>query len=282
MVAAVMAAVMSVKADDAKPVEFAYEAGAELVSAYLWRGQYNGGLSIQPTALVGFDANNVDIQFRAGVWSSFGLSDWKFQKGLSIDAEGNNPNTHFIPEIDFTASLRLWGATLGVTHYYYFGGEPFFSGLEDGGSQTEVQLGYDLGNVLEDMNFYINWYTMVAGGDAWYDENDKAHRAFSSYIEIGYDLELPLDMKLGLQLGMTPWKSMYTDYEGGFAVNNISARFGKTWSLGDDTCELELFALGSINTYDIRKNNLYIDAAGSNKLGAAQKLNGCIGLGVWF
>ena len=41
---AVMATMMSAKAE----VEFAYEAGAELVSAYIWRGQYNGGLSLQP------------------------------------------------------------------------------------------------------------------------------------------------------------------------------------------------------------------------------------------
>ncbi len=34
-------------------VEFAYDAGAEVVSAYIWRGQYNGGLSLQPDLEVG-------------------------------------------------------------------------------------------------------------------------------------------------------------------------------------------------------------------------------------
>lgn len=275
---AVMATVMSAKAD----VDFAYEAGAEIVSAYIWRGEFDGGLSFQPTASVGFDVNEQDIQFRVGAWASMGASDWQFQHKLALMLDGSNPNTYFVPEVDLMASIRLWGATLGVTHYYFFGGAPFFSKLEEGGSQTEVMIGYDLGNVLEDMNFYINWYTMVAGSDAWYDANDVAHRAWSSYIEIGYDLDLPLDMKLGFQLGMTPWKSMYTDYEGGFAVNNIAARFGKTWHLGDDVCDLELFALGSINTYGINANNLHVSAAGDNKLGHAQKLNGCIGVGFWF
>lgn len=286
MIAAMMAVVMSARAEESKAkVDFAYEAGAEVVSAYLWRGLYNGGFSFQPTASIGFDAKDQDIQFRVGAWASFGASDWQFRHNLPY-TEDFNPNTYFIPEIDLMASIRLWGATLGVTHYYYFGGQPFFSKLEEGGSQTEVQIGYDLGNVLEDMNFYINWYTMVAGGDCYYTQdaegNDVAHRAWSSYIEIGYTLDLPLDMSLGFQVGMTPWKSLYTDYEGKFAVNNISARFGKTWTVGDDVCDIELFALGCINTYDIRKDNLFVDAAGNNKLGAAQKLNGCIGLGFWF
>ena len=48
LLVALMATFVSVNA-----VDFAYEAGAEVVSAYIWRGQYNGGLSFQPTASVG-------------------------------------------------------------------------------------------------------------------------------------------------------------------------------------------------------------------------------------
>lgn len=275
---AVMAVAMSAKADDG----FAYEAGAEVVSAYVWRGQYNGGLSFQPTASIGFNALDEKIQFRIGAWGSIGASDWKFQKGLpNPDSEGNNPNTYFVPEVDLTASLQLWGLTLGATHYYYFGGTPFFSKLEDdGGSQTEIMAGYHFGQMLN-FGLYFNWYTMIAGNDCWYDASDVAHRAWSSYIEIGYDLELPFDMTLGVQIGMTPWRSMYTDYEGNFAVNNLQVRFGKTWELGD-VCELELYGLGSLNTYGLNRYNCYVNAAGDYKLGTAQKLNGCIGVGVWF
>ena len=45
--AALMAVVFSAKAEDENKIEFAYEAGFEGVSSYLWRGQYNGGLSFQ-------------------------------------------------------------------------------------------------------------------------------------------------------------------------------------------------------------------------------------------
>ena len=68
-------------------VEFAYEAGAELVSAYLWRGQYNGGLSFQPDVEIGYDGEHTSL--RVGAWASLGATDWKFQTGLDKDEEGN-------------------------------------------------------------------------------------------------------------------------------------------------------------------------------------------------
>ena len=209
MVAAMMAVVMSAKAED---IEFAYDAGFEAVSCYIWRGQYNGGLSFQPDVEVGFDALDEALSFRFGAWGTVGASDWKFRKGFAnyIDAEGTeiNPNTYFVPEIDILGSFSFYGATVGFTHYYYFGGTPFFSGLEDdGGSQTEIQVGYNFDHFFG-QGAYINWYTMVAGADANYDENDEAHRAWSSYIELGYDYTFDnIGLTLGAQLGMSPWES---------------------------------------------------------------------------
>lgn len=276
LVVAVMATVSMAKAE----VEFAYEAGWEIVSSYIWRGQYDGGLSFQPEGLVGFNALDEHIQFRAGAWASLGASDWKFQKGLPLNPDESNPNTYFVPEVDLMATLSVYGLTLGATHYYYFGGTPFFAGLEDdGGSQTEVQIGYDLSD-LTPVNLSFNWYTMVGGNDAWYDDADVAHRAYSTYIEVAYTQELPFDLSIGAQVGMTPWCSTYTDYEGGFAVTNIALRLGKTWNV-DDICEIELYGLGSINPHGINKTNAFISAAGDDKL-YQQKLNGCIGLGFWF
>ena len=39
--------------------------------------------------------------------------------------------------------------------------------------------------------------------------------------------------------------------------------------------------MGSINTDKINKTNIFVWEAGDDKL-YLQKLNGCIGLGVWF
>ena len=76
-----------------KAVEFAYEAGAEVVSAYLWRGLYNGGLSLQPDLEIGYDGEHSSL--RVGVWGSVGASDWKFVKNLPTLLDGSNPNTGF-------------------------------------------------------------------------------------------------------------------------------------------------------------------------------------------
>ncbi len=265
-----------------KSIEFAYEAGAELTSAYLWRGQYNGGLSFQPEALVGFDTEHTS--FRIGAWASLGASDWKFRKATSDDQAG----TEFYPEVDIEASFTFYGLTLGATHYYYGDGN-FFNWKHDldeinaDGSQTEVQIGYNFADLL-DFPLYINWYTMVAGADIDEKETETEgevdlKRAYSSYIELGYDFSLPYEITLGLQVGMTPWKSFYTDYEGGFAVNNVSARIEKPWSIGD-ICEISLFAQGSINTYKMTKDNVFISGVADEKL--YQRLNGCIGVGIWF
>lgn len=265
-------------------VEFAYEVGADVVSSYLWRGQYNGGLSFQPEALVGFDSEHVS--FRIGAWATVGASDWGFRKTLPKIGD-SDPNTYFVPEVDVMGSLTVYGITIGFTHYYYCDGTNFFNFGKindiEGSSQTEIQLGYNFDDLLE-VPVYINWYTMVSGDDGYpidpKDADSEYKRAYSSYIEVGYDQELPLGFCLGVQVGITPWKSLYTNYEGKFAVNNISLRLDKVWELGD-VCELSLFAQGMINTYDINKENVFIKGSGDDKL-YLQRLNGCIGLGVWF
>ena len=280
MVAAMMAAVSSAKA---QLFEFTYDAGFEAVSSYIWRGMYNGGLSFQPDLEIGFNALNEGIQFRFGTWATVGASDWKFRFGQPTytDPDGNeiNPNTRFMPEIDVFGNLILFGAKIGFTHYYYFGGTPYFSGLEESnGSQTEIQVGYNFDHFFG-QGAYINWYTMVAGADANYDENDEAHRAWSSYIELGYDYTFDnIGLTLGAQLGMSPWESpVYGNSK--FAVTNISLKINKEWEF--DHVTLDLFGQASLNPDGIDKDNVFVNAAGDEKL-CVQRLNGTVGLGVWF
>ena len=280
LAAAMLAAVFSAKAE----VEFAYEAGADLVSTYLWRGMNNGGLSLQPEGLVGFNANDESIQFRAGVWANLGASDWKF-KTDGTEILGVNPNTYFVPEVDFIASFYAYGLSIGFNEYYY---------CDDGSThQSEIWFGYNFGELFgQYARAYVNWYTIVAGDDVL-PETDLvklAHgqlekQAFSSYLEVGYDYTFEnIGLTLGAQVGMSPFESpLYGNDK--FAVVNISAKIDKEFDLG--VCTLNIFAQGSINPNGMvtDKNdagyNVYIDAAGDLKL-YNQKLNGCIGLGVWF
>lgn len=262
--------------EEEKVMSFAYDAGLDVVSAYLWRGQYLGGLSAQPTVDVGWDSEHTS--FRFGAWANLGASDWKFQKEA----------TYFVPEVDVYGTFNLWGATIGFTHYYYFGGSNFFcwdkvanwddDKLENNTSTTEITIGYDF-SVLDLCGLYFTWNTMVAGNDFSFTEDGKIDkRTFSSYLEIGYNYtwEKP-GITLGGAIGMVPWASDYyvTDK---FAVTNLTLKLNKAWEF--DACELDLYAQGMMNPTGINKENAYINEAGEAKLD--QRLNACVGLGIWF
>ena len=277
MAAALVAAVCSAKAE----VEFAYDAGAELVSSYIWRGQYNGGLSLQPDLEIGYDGTN--SSFRIGAWGNIGASDWMFKK----DQGDGTGYTKFMPEIDIVGKFTACGLSVGFNHYYYCDGTSFFNwksvadiDAEGGTSTTEVWAGYNFSHFFgPNAGAYINWYTTVAGGDLNYDDAGDPHRAWSSYLEIGYEYCFEdAGVTLGAQVGMSPWQSeLYGNDK--FAVTNVSLKINKDWEFEHMT--LSLFGQGSVNPNGIDKTNLFVNAAGDDKL-YQQKLNGVIGLGFWF
>lgn len=296
LAAAMMAAVCSAKAE----VSFAYDAGADIVGAYLWRGQYLGGLSFQPNLAVGYDGEKSSL--RIGAWGNVGASDYMFKKGLAnyIDEAGDeiNPNTQFKPEVDIVGQFSALGLSVGFNHYYYCDGSNFFSWknadlFDENGevkttTTTEVWAGYNFGYFFGNKaGAYFNWYTTVAGGDFNYDEaTDTYKRAYSSYMEVGYEMCFEnVGITLGAQVGMSPWKSEKTYGNEKFAVVNVSAKINKEWEL--DKVTIDLYAQGSINPNGLvtDKNNpdynlLLLKAAGDEK--SVQKLNGTIGLGFWF
>ena len=269
-------------------VEFAYEAGAEVVSAYIWRGQYNGGLSFQPDLEIGYDGDMTSLRF--GAWGNIGASDWGFRKGLPLNDDDSDPNTRFMPELDLMLNFSIMGLTVGFTHYYYCDGSNFFSWqkqdkiIEDENtSTTEFTAAYDFSELVG-IGLYINWNTTIAGNDfIWLTDEETgdeyAKRAYSSYLEIGYDYTWDdLGLTLGGQIGMSPWASdLYGNEK--FAVTNLTLKLNKAWDL--DVVELDLFAQGTLNPDHVNKNNAYIKASGDDKL-YLQKLNGVIGLGIWF
>ena len=273
--AAMVAAVMTAKAE----VEFAYDAGAELVSAYIWRGQYNGGLSFQPDAEVGFNAMDDAIEFRAGVWANIGASDWGFRKNL-LYTDDYNPNTYFVPEVDFMAHVTAYGASVGYNAYYY---------CNDGSDHTsELWFGYNFSHFFgEKAGAYINWYTTVGGGGDLKPETDLKQiakgqlerQAFSTYIELGYDYTFEeIGLTLGAQIGLSPWESpIYGNDK--FACTNLSLKVNKEWEFEHVT--LDVFALGSLNPDGVNNDNAFVKASGDDKIGV-QKLNGTIGVGIWF
>ena len=114
---------------------------------------------------------------------------------------------------------------------------------------------------------------------SYYDDDAVEKRAYSSYLEIGYDYTFDnIGLTLGAQIGMVPWACDFYSTES-FAVKNLSLKINKAWEF--DACELDLFAQGMIDTHQLSKENAFIKANTGEKL-YGQKLNGCIGLGIWF
>ena len=253
---------------------FFYEVGADLVTSYLWRGQNLGGLSIQPSVTLGWKG------LYLCTWANIGTDNWRFQ--------------NLYPELDITIGYDNYGVQLDLTHLYYFYGDKYFQGLTDANNESsttmELHAGINIGEWAEIVPLSIDWYTTVLGYDPILDadenpvlnENGNAKRAWSTYIQVGYDFYLPLDIVLGLKVGFTPWQGMYSDYAdvwtngSTIGINNIQLRAEREFELGG--IYLNVWGEAMFNCYGVNKNNI-IKTFGE---ASSQKLNACIGLGVYF
>jgi len=261
----------------AEGMDFVCNSSTDLVSCYIWRGLYNGGLSFQPDLSLGWEGEKTSISL--GSWWNVGASDWGFRSGLP-QTEDNNPNTQLTKEVDVYVSANLWGAVFGITHYYYFDGNNFFNFGDinkiQGSAQTEANIGYDFSSLFPDIDLQLMWNTMFSGDDSKID----GKRCFSTYIEASYCRAFNNGFSLTGVVGISPWKSKYTDMdiEGkarNFAVNNLTLRLDKTWGLGNG--ELALFVQGTMNTCNLNRDNAIIRASGDNIL-EKQKLMAALGI----
>ena len=253
------------KADDGTK-GISLEVGADVVSGYLWRGYNLGGLSIQPSVTFGWNG-----LYLCG-WANIGADSWRFEE-LS-------------PELDITIGYDNYGVALDLTHLYYFGGDKYLKGLDNpqnlSASTMELHAGFHLGDLVEKVPLSIDWYTTMLGYDPIVDSEGNVKRAYSTYIQLGYDIYLPLDIVLGLKVGFTPWKGMYSDYEdvwtNGRTVgfNNLQLRAEREFELGK--LYINVWGEAMFNCYGVDKNNIILPIGEASN----QKLNGCIGVGIYF
>jgi len=244
------------------------EVGADVVSSYLWRGQNLGGISIQPSLTFGWRG------LYASAWGNIGAYNWTFEE--------------LNPELDITIGYDNYGLQLDLTHFYYFGGEAYFpkGGFAaqeiESSSTMEAHAGFHLGDLVESVPLSIDWYTTIYGADCYENEAGEWQRAWSTYIQVGYTFNLPLGIGLTTNVGFTPWRGMYSNYEEVWknaktvAINNIHVRAERYFELKD--IELGIWGECMLNCYGLDKTNL--TTALENKLD--QRLNWGIGGCLYF
>ena len=195
------------QAEKKKDSLFDWSASATLTSNYLWRGLNCGGLSLQADATVSYAG------VFANMWWNIGATNWAF--------------SGFNPEVDLTIGYSRWGLTVLYIHMFYF--DTYSDGTSSrffdfrnhlkGGTTGEWRLSYRVSDRIP-LSCLVALRTF--GRDGYYDEATQAlKRAYSTYIELGYDFDLGENWMVAARVGMTPAKSLYTGYQGDFAVTLV-------------------------------------------------------------
>lgn len=192
-----------------------FSAGADLVSTYLWRGQYNAGASFQPA--VGVSCGPVSLD----AWGS-------------IDFAGENK------EVDLSLAFDKAGFNATFTDYFYPGQGGFFNYDKDETChQLELSLAYDFGE-LTNVPISFLWATMLGGDDL----KDDGDRQFSSYFELAYTFPAR-DFEVEIAAGFTPFDSFYQVGDG-FNMVNLSVKGSYTINFSDKF-QLPVFAQFVLN-----------------------------------
>lgn len=241
--------------DYPKRIGLTCSADANIVANYIWRGQYVGGLSLQASARVNYEGLFADM------WWNVGATDWVF--------------SGFNPEVDIAAGFDRWGLQLYWLHMHYFDGTPFFryanAAPGQSGNTSELRARYTVSSKIP---LSILWCTRLAGRDGYIDAKGTLQRAWSSYLEVKYTFALPYQMGLCLAVGMTPWRSLYTGFEGDFAVVNIDVALSKQWQVKQ--CVLNLGGEVMFNPWRVNKEYIFWDVRHPGQ----QRLNANLTFGV--
>lgn len=199
--------------------------GADVVSAYEWRGQDMGGAAVQPYAGISYKGLSL------GAWSSVAL----------------DKSDRYTSELDFTVGYTKGNFTAAITDYYCLTGKKFDSGYYVGneyiGTSTgpdfsnskyfkyaahstphmfEATLGYNFGK------FALAWNTSFAGADYYKSNGD---RAYSTYVEATVPFKIS-SVNMKAEVGLTPWEGAYSA-GGDFSVINVALTASKDVKIAD-------------------------------------------------
>lgn len=205
--------------DETSESKIEFNAGADLVSSYVWRGQHLSSCSFQPS--LGFSVGG----FSLGTWGS-----------VDFNGESN--------EFDWVAaySFDKIGLTIGLTDYYgLYHGVNLDGSIGEGDFLTrygtydnhilEVNAGLDFASFCDKFAMTISANVNVVNDDD-----------YSTYIELGYPVKVK-SVDVDFALGLTPAEGAYST---GFNIVNLSVKGSKTLDISPKF-QLPVFAQAVIN-----------------------------------
>ena len=160
----------------------------------------------------------------------FGTLSYDY-KGFNAFVMGGYATNGKHSEVDLGLSYSNKYFTFGLSDYYY----PSVSGEEDQyiklnshetGHSVECYLTL---TPLQKVPVWMTLSTYVFGADKKLNGN----QAYSSYVELGYTHSFDDNNSLSLLVGANLNKSFYTQYEDGFNVSNITAKYMTGISFGN-------------------------------------------------
>lgn len=245
---------------------------ATATSNYIWRGLYVGGPSLQVDATINYAG------FFANMWWNMGTTDWTFSQ--------------FNPELDICIGFSKWGLSVYYIHMYYFdryldGRRSHFFDFRNhepggGGTTGEWRIAYRISDKIP-LSILLATRTFGRDGFLVYDIDNPSlppqlKRAYSTYIELGYDFHLGQNWQLDARLGITPAKSLYTGFQGDFAISLIGIKLHKHWLINQfgkhpfsKGMHINAFAHVMLQPWQVTKDNLIrpIDQVSDQRLNLA-------------
>lgn len=192
-------------ANDSTKVASPFSASLEISTKYMWRGiEYGTAPTVFP--MIGY-----------------------CYKGFNAFAMGGYAVNGSHQEVDLGVSYTANEFSFGVSDYYY----PSAVGEKDGyfklsnrntGHWVEAYASWN----GKKIPLWVTVSTYVFGAD----KNEDGKQMYSAYAEVGYTHSFNDNNSLSLCVGANLNKSFYTEYQSGFNVVNINAKYSTAFKFG--------------------------------------------------
>lgn len=192
-------------ANDSTKVASPFSASLEISTKYMWRGiEYGTAPTVFP--MIGY-----------------------CYKGFNAFAMGGYAVNGSHQEVDLGVSYTANEFSLGVSDYYY----PSAVGEKDGyfklsnrntGHWVEAYASWN----GKKIPLWVTVSTYVFGAD----KNEDGKQMYSAYAEVGYTHSFNDNNSMSLCVGANLNKSFYTEYQSGFNVVNINAKYSTAFKFG--------------------------------------------------